>query len=668
MSFQNLDFKYISAQNFLCFGPEGIEIDFTKFNNIVLIRGKNLDVHDAEERIASNGVGKTSIAEILVYTLFGKTIKQPKKLSHKDVINNQTGKGLRTEVRWGNYRVVRSRKPDSLRIWESEDGIWDDEHEISLGGMPATQELIIEKIGLNYDTFINVAIYTDNNSGCFLECDASTKREVVENLMQLSKYREYGEKSKSLRNEYKNTVKTLLRDYELWQTELARSQNRVEQAVAQETQWKRQKKTEIQALIKRVEEKKTVLEQSEDGLEVSRYEDAQIRISELINKIPSLEESLALVEERISKANEKKELGQKNKHEHYLAVTNAEDAVKQYRKKLSELEAEVREIESKKDTKCKFCWGKVSEENYGPYIQQIKNKISHVNAELMKQTRLKEIAEQKYEKTSTNLDTLIEAMGAAKERKRAIAEELNLHRGELFSLEQIPKPSGDVANQVLKQEIRSLKEQILQKKEEYDGNSPYKTIIDTAKKEAEVKAKECQEKQDKLQEAEAKLPYYEFWVTAFGDSGIRKFVIDGIIPALNSRVAYWLQFLIDGRIKLEFDNQLEETIQRNPVDGDPFVYHAMSGGERRRLNLAVSQAFAYVMMLNCGRSPSLVFLDEVTTNIDPIGVVGVYNMIMELAKERQVFVTTHDQSLLEALEGCESINLQKKNGFTTLVD
>ena len=143
-------------------------------------------------------------------------------------------------------------------------------------------------------------------------------------------------------------------------------------------------------------------------------------------------------------------------------------------------------------------------------------------------------------------------------------------------------------------------------------------------------------------------------------------MIDGVIPALNSRIAYWLQFLIDGRISLQFDNELEEKIERSPPDGDPFVYHAMSGGERRRLNLAVSQAFAHVMMLNSGTCPSLVFLDEVTTNIDQIGVVGVYNMIMELAKSRQVFITTHDGNLREMLDGCEVITIEKKRGRATL--
>ena len=72
------------------------------------------------------------------------------------------------------------------------------------------------------------------------------------------------------------------------------------------------------------------------------------------------------------------------------------------------------------------------------------------------------------------------------------------------------------------------------------------------------------------------------------------------------------------------------------------------------------------MALSSGVCPSIVFLDEVTTNIDPIGVYGVYNMIAELSKDRKVFITTHDLNLLDLLEGCELINLEKRAGFTKI--
>ena len=165
----------------------------------------------------------------------------------------------------------------------------------------------------------------------------------------------------------------------------------------------------------------------------------------------------------------------------------------------------------------------------------------------------------------------------------------------------------------------------------------------------------------------AELPYYDYWITGFGDNGIRKWIVDGIIPELNNRINYWLQFLIDNRITLRFDNELNEVIERNPVDGNPYVYHAMSTGQRRRLNLAVSQSFAHIMMLSSGSIPSVVFLDEVTTNVDPLGVQGIYNMICELAEDRQVFVTTHDPDLIRMLQTADTLKLVHENGFAKLV-
>ena len=90
---QNLDFNYIAAKNFLCFGPDGIELNLNKCSDIVLIKGSNLDVKNIDDdRTSSNGVGKSSIPEIIVYGLYGKTIKNHKKITHKNVINNKTGK------------------------------------------------------------------------------------------------------------------------------------------------------------------------------------------------------------------------------------------------------------------------------------------------------------------------------------------------------------------------------------------------------------------------------------------------------------------------------------------------------------------------------------------------------------------------------------------------
>ena len=268
---KNLDFKYISAQNFLCFGPESFQLNFNEYSNIVLIKGNNLDIKEVEDKISSNGVGKSSVPEIIVYTLFGKTIKHPKKISHKDVINNQIGKNLKTEVRLGNFRIVRTRKPDSLRVWEDKNHEWKEDSEITLGGIPATQKLLEEKIGLNYETFVNLLVFTDNNAGSFLECDASDKRQIVENLLSLDKYRDFAEKAKDLKKEKKDLIKSVLYEFETLSSLLKQLKSRLESSTSQESKWIRDKNKEIEDLLEKSNDLKDNLKNTDDGKKLSYY-------------------------------------------------------------------------------------------------------------------------------------------------------------------------------------------------------------------------------------------------------------------------------------------------------------------------------------------------------------------------------------------------------------
>lgn len=75
---RKIELKKIKAQNFLCFGEQGIEIDFQNYGPVVVVTGKNLDVKDGDLN-SSNGSGKSSIMDALLYGLFGKTLKNPKK-------------------------------------------------------------------------------------------------------------------------------------------------------------------------------------------------------------------------------------------------------------------------------------------------------------------------------------------------------------------------------------------------------------------------------------------------------------------------------------------------------------------------------------------------------------------------------------------------------------
>ena len=63
-----LNFKSIKAKNFLCF--ENLDVDLQD-KGLTLVEGKYL----ASQRQDSNGAGKSSIFESILFTLYGKTAR-----------------------------------------------------------------------------------------------------------------------------------------------------------------------------------------------------------------------------------------------------------------------------------------------------------------------------------------------------------------------------------------------------------------------------------------------------------------------------------------------------------------------------------------------------------------------------------------------------------------
>lgn len=650
-------FKWLKAKCFLSIGEEGVHLEFNKLGNIVLIKGQNLDVGNQ----SSNGAGKSTIVECIVYGLFGKLIKG---LPHKEAINKKIKKGLEIELCFEldghSYVINRCRKPDKLTL--SKDG-----EDITLGGMPSTQEALENLVRLNYESFVNIVCFGEHNNHAFLACDAQTKRSVVENLLGLEKYLRYCKTAKELRNSLENKIALMKREYEVLLDKKQSSLDRISQVIIKQTFWKKSKKEELENLLKLHDNKEKELTTTNDGNSVLLFEQAQERIrlnkDEVIKYETKRNEMASLVEQVQTKQNvlqdSRNELSLKVKeNEHQINVKNSEN-------KLLE-EENVKLVSLKPGVKCNYCHGIVDKSNYQNYIinnsnqrsglkdkldnlksslKDNKDKLSEIDIKLTKIKDTKKQADEKLLQITTKIKQLIELI--QKDSK-------------------IPTPQIGARELVIKEQIEELKRKINDKKEEIQNCDPYIDIINQTKVEIDSITIKLEETKVNIEDSELVIPYYEYWVYGFGDDGIRAYVINDILPALNARINYWLQFLIDNKIQLTFDNKFEVTIQRNPPDGDPFVYNATSGGERRRINLAISQAFAHVMMLSSGTVPSICSLDEVALNVDVPGVHGIYKMIGELARDRQVFVTTHDPNLNDLLNSCDTITVIKQDGFTTL--
>ena len=668
---RSLKFHRVRAENVLCFGPKGVEIHFSDYGNVVQVIGINHDMPGTDQNPASNGTGKSSIQELLSIGLFGRTVKKPTKNKGGQIINVLADKG-EVEVQWDDYRVVRSFKRSktgtitgTLKVWKSPAKIWDKTSELDRGKDYLESE-ISQAIGLTHHAFCNVVVFDDSNTYSFLEADTPTKRQIVENLLDLDQYREYHQNAKESIKELKKKTELLSKEYGHLADDVQACDRRIVTVRQQEVTWKGGKQREYAELDARIKLKQTKLESTDTGEQLANWQKAQERITKLTDEITDFEAKRTKVEEalvsaRIKVENARTERANVNEgiQTHHLALKEATAELDKTLRLIGNLE------NLKEGSTCPVCHGIINRDNYGHVLEHSRSHADECRATIGEKTLVITEEKERFGKKSATISMMEEKIGEAEAKVAVFDGKIRKARGEIVELSKIGKPEGNATERVLEAEIVELKKQLKSKKDEIEGESPYKEIVEQAVAEKLQKETESDAKAKELQEVEAELPYFEYWLEAFGDNGIRKFVIEGMIPALNDRISHWLECLIDGMIEVQFDNKFEETIVRN---GNPASYHNMSNGECRRINLATSQSFAYVMMLDSGSCPSVVFLDEITGGgIDRAGVYGVYNMILELAKERQVFVTTHNETLMSLLQGCDTITLKKQNDITVLV-
>lgn len=659
------------ATNILCFGPDGIDLKFDNYGNVVLVKGTNYDNPGSNDEDRSNATGKSSIPELLSIGLYGRTIKKPTKIKGVDFINTLADKG-EVVIEWDDYRVVRTFKKTSsgasskIDIWESKDHIWDDESKKTLGTSSESQKWIEDKLGLSHKAFCSIVIFDDSDKYQFLEMDGPDKRAFVESLIGLDVFRDFYANAKILLKNHKRVIETLVREYEILQDTAQSADSRIAAVKSQEQEWKNRLNREVMQILEKIKSKQVALQTSDTGKLLEHWQSAQEDISKLTTEIADLESKRSRFQEVVNDAREKMESARTHRdaingklQEHHLAMKASEQELQRHLDLINKLGTLT------DGAKCPTCHGVISKNNYGTVLKHSKNAAESSQSEIQNHKKIIHIKKEEFGEKAAKLSTMEIKIAEAEKKFKDIESSVSAKRNKISQLSALSKPDGNSEERVLEAEISELKKQAKAKKEECEGDSPYKEIIEQEIQNKSLKEADAKTKSQEIKDAEEEFPYLEFWVNAFAEKGIRKYVVDGVIPALNSRIYYWLQFLIDGRIELTFDNELEETVIRS---GNSSSYHGGSRGEGRRINLAVSQAFAYVMMLNSGSCPSLVFLDEITGgSVDRAGVVGVYNMIFELAKERQVFVTTHNENLLTMLQGCETIKLEKRDDITCLV-
>lgn len=231
------------------------------------------------------------------------------------------------------------------------------------------------------------------------------------------------------------------------------------------------------------------------------------------------------------------------------------------------------------------------------------------------------------------------------------------------------KSSSQKLRDSISREVLSLSEKIEAKKEAGKVESLRKLDISNIISEDDMKKYELEVSvtEDKYKDTTNKFNHFKFIRSILGEEGVSKYVVKKVLPFLNKKVNSYLGIL-GSDYTIVFDSELnEKLIARNR---DPMPYASFSGGEKRRIDLALLLSLIDVSKLQNSIDTNILILDEVLdTSMDSDGVENFMDHLNTAFKvsypDKAIYVITHRKEIGE--EHFDSIiNLVKKEGFTRI--
>lgn len=156
----------------------------------------------------ANGAGKSSLLEAIAWALWGSS----RVAIEDDVIHLGTSEALVDfifEHQQQIYRVLRSRRRKQSSTLEFQIQTPQGFKSLTERGLKATQQLILQHLRLDYDTFVNSAYLRQGRADEFMLKRPSERKQVLADLLKLDQYDALAEQAKEQARQYKAQLAVL---------------------------------------------------------------------------------------------------------------------------------------------------------------------------------------------------------------------------------------------------------------------------------------------------------------------------------------------------------------------------------------------------------------------------------------------------------------------------
>jgi DNA repair exonuclease SbcCD ATPase subunit len=348
----------------------------------------------------------------------------------------------------------------------------------------------------------------------------------------------------------------------------------------------------LDAEIKTLDESIASINRSiEKALERGR-QDIQSEIDRLMTEMSAKKDDYKSLKEKMEKIKEKEE----------ILTKEIENEKKQYIIVQGDIKNVQREIDLYDSGKCPTCGTDFDSDHFDALRESLVEKRTG------------------FESIKSEIESNIKAVKERQTKLREIADGT--------------QTSFNDMNYFLKN-CKSQIEDLNRKKQAQDGAGDSK--VEEFRKTIDELEEKRSSGQDNMAHSKDKELYYKELNKIFGEDGVKKSIIAGIIKPINAFIAENI-----GKMGIPFDVRLDETFTAEIRQfGSVIESDSLSTGENKRVNIAI--LIAYLKLIRTKRHINILFLDEVFSSIDIEGIDSILTLLKSFANEYNIniFVVHH---------------------------
>ena len=610
-------FKVLKAENFLSFE----KLEYTLQEGITSIEGFNLDDNNSE------GSGKSAILNAICWVLYAKI---PKDAAVDEVIK-EGKKSCRVEILLDNgIEIIRSRKPNDLYMLK-------DKVEFRGKDMKETQEKIEEMLGLSLTTFLQSIYFAQNYPKKFVTSNEVEKAKILSEIQDLTVFDKARKKAQLLLKSENLNALLARKDIERDEEMLNHLKEQIDCYAESQKLFESDKKDKISELKDEINECREELEESEELLKSVK----KIKFNEKAIKIEDCMEAIIVQETKLSEAIDNKD-----------KIKGQELDLKSYIKRwLAKVDKASDKIESLKNPKNKEC----------PMCKTVLEKLdkNHFAEEI---AILNEEIEELLDQSDKYKEELEELVVPNVEEMEEQLKELDLDRKALHQEDRkLRKQKEDYTNSKrditrLQKELSELETEILDTKK-----SEFKSPIDIVELSNRFKLRQKSAKKNKTTESKAEIKSEQLETLKHGFKEVKQFVFRSILNELTRKSNRYLADLFEQAVTIQFTNESEggdisKILVNVTIDGIDRPLGLYSGGQFRRIQLAVDLALSDIVSSRGTKSVNLIILDEYFKDLSEPSMEKAIGLLSSLGKN--VIMIEHNSIIKQLATNVFKVELQ----------